>query len=407
MSPASANTAPGGAAPGSAAPVNRYQQRIETLRGAMERAAVDAVLLAPSGDMQFITGLKRAPGEPTESHTFGDYLQGVLITPERVVTIVPYLRHLSVDPQLERLPWLAEDVVHLPDGVDDPEEGYRLFEKLGLQGGRLGLPKHALAMTVTKLGARYPGLRFMCTEELISPMRMVKDPEDLEAMRRASLVVDQALGKVVEHLHLGIREAEVYRELDWQMRLLGVEGTSFATSLMTGRPGVAGGFGGSSGHPLGDELAEGWVLAFDFGCVMEGWCSDFGRTVYFGEPTEDMRRAHYLVAEAQRRGMEAMRGGQVTAAEVDAAARQFLVEAGRGEEFIHRLGHGIGMDVHEHPFLCSSDHSVLREGMTFTVEPSLWVNHEYFVRVEDVVLVTPEGGRSLNVTPTFEMTVIA
>ena len=390
-----------------AAQVNRHEQRIETLRASMERAAVDAVLLTPSGDMEFITGLSRPRREPTESHTFGDYLQGVLITPDRVVTIVPYLAHLSVDPQLERLPWLAEDVVHLPDAQEDPEEGFRPFAALGAAGGTIGLPKHAMAMTVTKLSARYPGLRFMCVEELTSPMRMVKDPEDLEAMKRASLAADHVLREVVERLHPGIREVEVYRELDWQMRLLGVDGTSFNTSLLCGRPGLCVGFGAPVGDPLGRELIEGWVLAFDFGFVCDGWCSDFGRTVYFGEPTEEMRQAHYLVAEAQRRGIEALRGGRVTAAEVDAAARDFLVEAGRGPEFIHRLGHGIGVDVHEHPFLCSTDHTVLRDGMTFTVEPSLWVNREYFVRVEDVVVVTPDGGVSLNVTPTFEMTVIA
>lgn len=387
--------------------MNRFEQRIAILRAAMEQTAVDAVLLTPSGDMEFITGLPRARREPTESHTFGDYLQGVLITPERVITIVPYLAHLSIDPQLEHLPWLAKEVVHLPDAQEDPEEGYRLFAKLGAAGGTIGLPKHAMAMTATKLGARYPALRFMCVEEFTSPMRMVKDPEDLEAMRRASHIADHVLQNVVAHLHPGIREAEVYREIDWQMRLLGADGTSFNTSLLSGRPGLCTGFAAPAGDPMGRELTEGWVLAFDFGFVCDGWCSDFGRTVYFGEPTEEMREAHYLVAEAQRRGMEAMRGGRVTAADVDAAARDFLAEAGRGPQFIHRLGHGIGVDVHEHPFLCSTDHTVLRDGMTFTVEPSLWVNREYFVRVEDVVVVTPDGGVSLNVTPTFEMTVIA
>ncbi len=390
-----------------AAKVNRFERRIATLRATMERAAVDAVLLTPSGDMEFITGLRRPRREPTESHTFGDYLQGVLITSDQVITIVPYLAHLSVDPQLEHLPWLSNEVVHLPDCQDDPEEAYRLFAGLGAAGGTIGLPKHAMAKTLTQLGARFPGLRFTCAQELISPMRMVKDLEDLEAMRRASLMADDALKNVVAHLQPGVSEAEVYRELDWQMRLLGADGTSFNTSLLCGRPGLRGGFAAAPAAPLGRKLTEGWVLAFDFGFVCDGWCSDFGRTVYFGEPTEEMRQAHRLVAEAQLRGIEAMHGGAVTAAEVDAAARDFLVEAGRGPQFIHRLGHGIGVDVHEPPFLCATDHTVLRDGMTFTVEPSLWVDREYFVRVEDVVVVTPDGGVSLNTTPTFEMTVVA
>ncbi len=398
--------------------MNRYKKRIGLLREAMAAAGVDAALLTPSGDMEFITGLKRPRREPVETHTFGDYLQGVLVTPDHIVTIVPYLAHLSIDPQLPRLPWLGDDVIHLPDGDENPAVGFRPFDELirtpapagaagsGERARTLALPKFALAMTAIKLGARYPEMRFTCTEDLVSPLRMVKDAEDPEAMRVAAKMADDAFQNVVAKLHPGIHEADVYHELEWQMRLLGADGTSFSTSLLTGRPGMQAGFGAPADTPLGNQLSAGWVLAFDFGFLANGWCSDFGRTVYFGEPTEDMRRCHYLVMEAQRLGMEAMVGGRVTAAEVDAAARDFLIKAGRGHEFIHRLGHSIGVDVHEHPFLCSTDATVLQNGMTFTVEPSLWVNHEYFIRVEDVVMVTPEGGVSLNVTPTFDMIVI-
>ncbi len=393
--------------------MNRYEKRIQQLREAMAAAGVDAALLTPSGDTEFVTGLRRPRRESVEMHTFGDYLHGVLITPDHIVTIVPYLTHLSVDPQLSRLPWLGDDVIHLPDGDENPAVGFRPFDELvraAAGGGRshftLALPKFALAMTAIRLGERYPEMRFTCTEDLVSPLRMVKDPEDLEAMRVAARMADDAFRNVVDKLHPGIHEADVYHELDWQMRLLGADGNSFSTDLLTGRPGRQGGFGAPADTPLGNQLTAGWVLAFDFGFIANGWCSDFGRTVYFGEPTEEMRRAHYLVMEAQRLGMEAMVGGRVTAAQVDAAARSFLVEANRGHEFIHRLGHSIGVDVHEHPFLCGTDNTVLQNGMTFTVEPSLWVNREYFVRVEDVVVVTPEGGVSLNVTPTFDMIVI-
>jgi Xaa-Pro aminopeptidase len=386
--------------------MNVFERRIETLRGVMREARVDAALLTPSGDMAFITGLPRPGREPTESHKYGDYLQGVLVTPDRVVVIIPYLAHLGVDPQLETRPWLAQEVVHLPDCVDEPEEGYRPFAAYLPANGIIALPKHAMAMTAMRLGHRFPGFRFTCTEDLVGPMREVKEPDDLEAMRRASAAADLALRNVVEHMHLGMWEAEVYRELDWQMRCIGVDGTSFGTAVMCGRPGAPFSFGRAAGGALGCQLTEGYVVAFDYGFLVDGWCSDFGRTVYFGEPTARMREAHRLVAEAQRRAMEIMVGGAVTCAQVDAAARGFLAEAGRDHEFIHRLGHSIGMDVHEHPFLCHTDHTILRDGMTFTVEPSLWADHDYIVRVEDVVVVTPGGGRSLNVTPTFDMTVI-
>ena len=387
-------------------PTNVFERRIEALRAAMRGAGWDGALLTPSGDMEFITGLPRPGCEPTESHKYGDYLQGVLVTPDHLVVLIPYLAHLGIDPQLETRPWLQQELIHLPDGVDEPEDGFRPFAAYLPPTATLGLPKHAMAMTAVRLARRFPGFRFACTEELVAPLRMVKEPEDLEAMRRSALAADDVFAKVVEQLSLGIPEADVYRELDRQMRLAGVDGLSFQTSLMSGSREEPFRFGRASGGARGRLLTAGSVLAFDYGFLLDGWCSDFGRTVYFGEPTAEMREAHYLVAESQRRAMEAMVGGAVTAAEVDAVARGFLAEAGRDQEFIHRLGHSIGMDVHEHPFLCYSDQTVLRDGMTFTVEPSLYVGGDYIVRVEDVVLVTPEGGRSLNVTPTFEMTIV-
>jgi Xaa-Pro aminopeptidase len=134
---------------------------------------------------------------------------------------------------------------------------------------------------------------------------------------------------------------------------------------------------------------------FDFGAAYQGFCYDFGRTVFLGEPDAEFQRIYQLVMEAQAAGIAAMRGGQVRAAEVDAAARVVITEAGYGEAFRHRLGHGIGMDVHEPPFLTADDESLLQEGMLFTVEPSITQFHTFSARVEDVVAVGPVGGEAL------------
>jgi Xaa-Pro aminopeptidase len=145
--------------------------------------------------------------------------------------------------------------------------------------------------------------------------------------------------------------------------------------------------------------------AFDFGAVYQGYCSDFGRTVFCGEPSAEMAKVHALIMEAQSAGMAVMRAGQATGADADAAARGKIVEAGYGQFFWHRLGHGIGCDVHEPPFLTRSETITLEAGMTFTVEPSVHKGREAAVRVEDVVLVTAEGGESLNKT-SHDLTVI-
>jgi Xaa-Pro dipeptidase len=134
---------------------------------------------------------------------------------------------------------------------------------------------------------------------------------------------------------------------------------------------------------------------FDFGAAYNGMCYDFGRTVFFGEPDDEYKKIYKLVMDSQAAGIAAMKAGQVTAAQVDAAARQVIEDAGYGEEFRHRLGHGIGMDVHEPPFLTKTDHTILQEGMLFTIEPSITQFNTFSARVEDVVVVRPDGGEPL------------
>jgi Xaa-Pro aminopeptidase len=132
--------------------------------------------------------------------------------------------------------------------------------------------------------------------------------------------------------------------------------------------------------------------------VLDGYVNDFGRTVHCGDPDAELRRIHDLVMAAQANGMAAMKAGQITAEGANVAARRVIEEAGYGPNFFHRLGHGIGIDVHEPPFLANGDKSVLQANMCFTVEPSIWVEGRCFTRVEDVVVVASEGAFSLNQT---------
>jgi Xaa-Pro aminopeptidase len=136
------------------------------------------------------------------------------------------------------------------------------------------------------------------------------------------------------------------------------------------------------------------ALLFDFGAAFNGYCYDFGRTVAFGQPDEELQRVFDLVMQSQAAGIGALKAGN-TAAQADAAAREVIEQAGYGEEFRHRLGHGIGLDVHEAPFLTSSDHTTLESGMFFTVEPSIMQFNTFSARVEDVVVVGENGGQPL------------
>jgi Xaa-Pro dipeptidase len=136
-------------------------------------------------------------------------------------------------------------------------------------------------------------------------------------------------------------------------------------------------------------------ILFDFGAAYQGFCYDFGRTVSFGTPPEELQRVHQLVMASQQAGIQAMKAGVVTTEQVDAAARKVIEDAGYGAEFRHRLGHGIGMDVHEPPFLTAGDTTSIQAGMLFTVEPSIMQFNTFSARVEDVVVARPDGGEPL------------
>ncbi|MGH2996617.1 MAG: M24 family metallopeptidase, partial [Gaiellaceae bacterium] len=178
------------------------------------------------------------------------------------------------------------------------------------------------------------------------------------------------------------------------MRVHGSRVPSFTTHVFTGFTGPK----SSADETRTVPVEEGDVVMFDFGAVVDGYCSDFGRTVCVGEPGSEVRDAYELVLAAQEAGRAALRPG-TPANDVNHACRRPIEEGGYGPSFKHRMGHGIGMDVHERPFVSEEDQTPLEAGMTFTDEPSILVDGRFGVRIEDVVVCEPEGGRKLNRFP--------
>jgi Xaa-Pro aminopeptidase len=235
---------------------------------------------------------------------------------------------------------------------------------------------------------------FISATDLVRQLRVVKSEEEIAIMRRAGEITEAAFADVLKSLKYGMTELDIVSEVDYQLRRHGSLGPSFTTSMYNSGP----------NHPLmfGDRLNT-WKrvltppvsLLFDFGAVHEGYCYDYGRTVFFGEPDAEAQRVYDLVMASQAAGVAAMRAGEVTCEQVDAAARKVIEDEGYGKEFRHRLGHGIGMDVHEPPFLTKGSTTLIQEGMMFTVEPSITQDSTFSARVEDVVVARPGGGEKL------------
>jgi Xaa-Pro aminopeptidase len=281
--------------------------------------------------------------------------------------------------------------------VSERDDGPGLFEQAARGLGStttLAVGNRVWGETVIHLQEAVSPERLVTGSSLVNELRRTKSPAELDLMERACGVCDATMATVAPKVQPGATMLDLVEEVEHEMRVNGSRVPSFTTHVFTG-------FG--EGKSSADEtrtvpVEEGDVVMFDFGAVVDGYCSDFGRTVCVGEPDADVREAHALVLAAQEAGRAALRPG-VPASDVNRACREPIEAAGYGPSFKHRMGHGIGLDVHERPFVSDEDDTPLEAGMTFTDEPSILVDGRFGVRTEDVVVCEPGGGRKLNRFP--------
>ncbi len=235
--------------------------------------------------------------------------------------------------------------------------------------------------------------RLKSTDQWIEELREVKEPAELERITRAAALTDQAFDAILGTLTPGMTEAEVALELEVFMRRKGSEGVAFPSI-------VASGPNSSRPHAgAGDRvIREGDVVLMDFGARVGGYCADMTRTVVIGAASEEYRKVYDAVLEANQAGKAAVRG-DVTGVEVDAAARDFLKDSGLAEHFGHGLGHGVGLDVHELPTLSPRGRRRVPSGSVVTIEPGVYMEGRFGVRIEDLVVVEDEGCRVISVSP--------
>lgn len=219
----------------------------------------------------------------------------------------------------------------------------------------------------------------------LEELRAVKTEEELALIQRASEIAQEAFWQTLEQVRPGLSEREIAAELDYRMRRLGAERTSFST--------IAVGGANSSlvhGEPGDYRLQNGDFLLLDFGCVYQGYCSDMTRTVGIGSVSQRQKEIYRIVKEAQQAALEAIKPG-VPLCQVDRTAREMIEKAGYGDRFGHSLGHGVGLEIHEMPTLSPKAEGVLKPGMAVTVEPGIYLDGEFGVRIEDLVVIRQEG----------------
>ena len=366
-----------------------YSERRRQLGDRMHEAGVDLLFLAPSSDLEYLTGVERMIPTFGQSQYAHGWVAGAFFRPGREPVFV-----------LPRMMTLFDVAGELPGElvvVSERDDGPALFEAAARSLGEtstLAIGDRSWAETMIHLTAALSPQRVVTGSSLVNELRRTKSPEELAVMERACGVADATMAAVAPKVRPGVTMLDLVEEVEHVMRVHGSRVPSFTTHVFTG-------FG--EGKSSADEtrtvpVEEGDVVMFDFGAVVDGYCSDFGRTVCVGEPGSDVRDAYALVLAAQEAGRGALLPG-VPASEVNRACRQPIEEAGYGPNFKHRMGHGIGLDVHERPFVSEEDDTPLEPGMTFTDEPSILVDGRFGVRTEDVVVCEPGGGRKLNAFP--------
>lgn len=374
-----------------------YSSRIARTRAEMERHGVALLFLPVSSTLEYLTGLSREIPNPTEDNRPGDWVSGMYLGLDRGPVIVePRMGSAHMALQVQGKEWI-EDLYILGEPEDYSGALTRFVREMrGSRAGALALGERTWAKTAVDMLKAAPDAGIVNAHDFLWPLRVVKDHEEQEAMRRAVRVVDDAYEDILAQLQLGMTAQEISWIIDRTLYGHGADGVSFHTSVYIG--GVESGEGTIFDNTRRRVLGRGCTVAFDFGAILNGYCSDFGRTVFTGEPSGEWREVYDLVMRAQDAAISAMSAGQITAAELDRVARSIIEDAGRGPAFIHRLGHAIGKDVHEPPFLLEGDDTVLQTGMFFTIEPSIVMDDGAFIRVEDVVMVTESGGQNLNRT---------
>jgi Xaa-Pro aminopeptidase len=342
----------------------------------------DALVLFPSRNLQYLTGFEEDPGE---RHL-------LLFVPAEgdPVFLVPDL----YAEQIRRETWI-DDVRTWADEDNPTERVADVTDDCSLDGGQILVDDTMHARFTQDLREVLPSAEFGLASAVLSDLRVRKDDAEIDAMRRAGAAADAVIDDLreMDEAVVGMTEAELASEVADRLESHGGTGVSFEVIAGSGP-------NGAMPHHTHDgrEIEAGDPVVLDFGTRVDGYPSDQTRTLVFGaEPSERVQEVHDVVRRAQQAGVEAVEPG-VTAGEVDTATREVIEDAGFGDEFIHRTGHGVGLDVHEEPFIVEGSDRELEPGMVFSVEPGIYLPDEFGVRIEDLVVVTEDGCERLNHT---------
>jgi Xaa-Pro aminopeptidase len=339
-------------------------ERLRKLRENMARHSIDGLLLVKPENRRYISGFTGTAG--------------YLLVTEKDAVLITDFRY--TEQAKEQSPHF-QVVKH---GSSAPDEIRSQLKTLGIS--RLGFEQDYLTYGLyASYREKFEPVELVPVEGIVEKLRAVKDPQEIESIRKAAEIADAAFSHILGFLKPGITEREVAIELEFYMRKLGAKSSSFDII-------VASGVRSSLPHGVASDkkLEKGDFVKMDFGALYQGYCSDITRTVVLGEPNRKQREIYEIVLESQLHALAHMKPG-MTGKEADALARDIIKEKGYGDNFGHSLGHGLGLYIHEEPRLSFLSGDILQPGMVVTVEPGIYLEGFGGVRIEDDVVITDSG----------------
>lgn len=357
---------------------NAFTRRLKKLRTSLQKQEIDYLALVPGPNMFYLTGIQMHPSERMTLFLVPAQDKSLIIAP---VLEIPRIRsRIRIPARIYG--WRDED---------GPDSGWRaLKEDLQIDNTKIAVENLAMrVMEFTELLNHVRRVKTVDAGPLLANLRMIKDESELTSMRRAAHILDLSLEEVVSEMRIGMTEREIASM--WQLAM-----KHHGADAIPDAPIVASGTNSANPHTTATDrkVERGEFVIFDGWCQVDGYYGDTTRTVMTGEPTKEQAKIYQIVLRANRAGVQAARAG-VVSEQVDRAARGTIEQSGYGKQFLHRTGHGLGLEVHESPFMVEGNKTKLEIGMTFTVEPGVYVAGQGGVRIEDDVVITQDGAETL------------
>lgn len=343
-------------------------RRLQSLRLKLQQKELSSLLITHPANRRYISGFDGSSGVLLVT---GD--QGYLITDSR------YLEQAREQaPEFTIISWEQDNLAgHLGP----------LLEENGIS--LLGFEEKHLSFSAYQNLASALKVKLIPGGGLVEQLRAVKDPPEIDLLRRGAALLDEAFAYILTFIRPGLTEQQVSLEMEYYLRRKGAEGIPFPYIVASGLRGAL-----PHGVATSKVLRTGEMVTIDFGAVWEGYATDMTRTIVLGRPDQRQRELYQMVREAQQRAREGLKAG-LRCCEADALARNPIKEAGLGEHFGHGLGHGVGLEVHELPVLSWRSEELLQPGMVVTVEPGVYIPGWGGVRIEDMVLLAEDGAEQL------------